>query len=97
MDVYHQSHSEYWCGEIDNRDRHEGGNQDAGEKYRAVVGLAQSFGLRDWLMTHRGQLEIFAAEEIGAGQKKNDDARACENQKWYGNQIDHDREQSRVH
>src|SRR5947208_11663022 len=63
MDMHHQSHSEEWRGEIDDWDRHKNGNQGAGEKHRAVVGLTQPFGLRYWLMTHRCQLEIFAAEQ----------------------------------
>src|SRR5947208_14312836 len=82
MDMHHQSHSEEWRGEIDDWDRHKNGNQGAGEKHCAVVGLTQSFGLRYWLMAHCCQLEIFASEQIGAGQEKNDRAGASEKQEW---------------
>ena len=94
--MHHKSHGEQGCGEIDDWDRHEHRDQESGEKNCALVCLPQAFGLRDRRMTHGGQLEIFAAKQIGAGQEKNDRAGAGEKKERHRDEVDQDRQQSRL-
>ena len=60
------------------------------------MGSTQLFGLFDRVMAHGGQLEIFAAEQVGGGEEKNDGAGAGKEQKRHGNEVNQDGELSRL-
>ena len=97
MHVHHERHAEQRGREIEDRDRHEGGDEHAGDEDCALVPLAQALGLRRRPEAHRGELEIFAAEEVGGGEEENDGAESREQQERHRDQINHAGEERRLH
>src|SRR5262249_58346510 len=75
--------------------RYKGSDKNAEEKYRSRLSFAYSLGLGQGPMAHGRQFKIFAAEQIGAGEEKNEDADAREEKKRQRDEINQDREQSR--
>src|SRR5581483_3177274 len=94
--VHHQRHAEQRGGEVDDRDRHESRDEKPGEKDRALVGLAHGARFLGWAIAHGGELEIFAAEQIGGRDKEDDQAKSGKQQERYREEIDQYRQQRRL-
>ncbi len=90
--MHHQRHGEQRRRQIDDRDRNEGGNEQAADIDRRGIAFAQRLGLGRRPEAHGGELEIFAAENIGGGEEEDHRAEAGEQQERRGAQIDHDRQ-----
>ncbi len=77
--------------------RHEHRDHQPGEEHHDGVALAQFLGLVRRVKAHGGELEIFAAEQIGVGQQQDDHAEPGEQNKRQRAEIDHEREQRELH
>src|SRR5436190_14608669 len=72
--VHHEGGAEQRRREIQDRDRHEGRDEEPGSEDRRMMQLAQRLGLLDRMEAHRDEQEIFAAEQIGVGHKEDQEA-----------------------
>jgi hypothetical protein len=94
--MHHHRHREQRRGEVDDRDRDEHRDQQAGDKNLAAIGAAHRLGFVGWAKAHRRQEEIFPAEQIGIGEEQDDEADPGNEQQRHRDEIDHDGEQRGV-
>src|SRR5271155_2858269 len=94
--MHHQRHGEQRRRQIDDRDRDEGRDEQAAYVNRHGVALAQRLGFGRRPETHGGQLEIFAPENVGGGEKEDHHAKTGKQQKRHRAEIDDDRQQRRL-
>ena len=72
--VDHEGHAEQRRREIDDRDRDERCDDAAGGKHGCRILLAERLRLFQRAEAHRGELEIFAAEQLGGSDEEHDNS-----------------------
>ena len=95
--VRHERHAEQRRRQIQDRDRHERRDEGAGQHDRAVMPLAQRLRLLDRMKAHRGEQEIFAAEQVAFATKKIRKPSPANSRNGTAHEIDEQRQQRGLH
>ncbi len=86
--MHHEGGREERRGEVDHGDDEDHGDQQPGGIDRSGVPLLQPLHFRFVMVAHRGELEIFAAEEIGVGRKEDQEAKAEDQDERQRDRVD---------